>query len=333
MFMIMWELNEKSISAEDVNVALSKHDLPPTASPDTSSRSFRQSWRKFSSLHTERFQTHMISENEVAVIERSKDGAKLNLDHLGTIKITEYSRGNVAFHYVCLSCGHHNSLKSDSFVNCSGPNCNTPIPGAVRDIAAVFKKKLDAMSPEGRSMFYVNYSKDLLKTVPFMSAGRPYLFADSKKKEALAFSEALHDIGDKCYVLDLQNNEDAQKIVRAGIAAEIKTLRDRYERLTTSSDTIRERRLSDIRECKAKIDLYKDVLGSYMEDLNKMADDFKALVLLDLHPQSQTRLPSEDPQVPDSDPSECPSSSETTHPISSSLVEPQTSPTPGPALS
>lgn len=333
MFMIMWELSSDSVTAEDVNVALSKHDLPPTATPDTSSRSFRQSWRKFSSLHTEKFQTHMISENEVAVIERSKTGEKLNLDHLGTIKITEYSRGNVAFHYVCLSCGHYNSLKSDTFVNCSGPNCNTPIPPAVRDIAEVFKKKLDTMSPEGRSMFYVNYTKELLKTVPFMSAGRPYLFMESKKKEASAFCETLHDVGDKCYLLDLQNNEDAQKIVRAGIAAEIKNLKTRYEKLTTSSDIIRERRLSDIRECKAKIDLYKDVLGNYIDDLNKMADDFRALVLLDLGPQSQTRQPSVDPPAPDSDPSECPSSSSTIHPQSASLTEPQISPTPNPDLS
>jgi len=307
MFMIMWEFDKKSFSAEDMNLKLSEHDLPPTAKPDTSTRTFRQSWRKFSSIHTEKFQAHMINENEVAIVQRESSNGKLKLDHLGTIKITEYSKGNVGFFYTCLLCGHANSIKSTVFTYCSNTTCDAAIPPSVQEIAEVFRHKLDAMSPEGRSHFYVHYTKDLLKTIPFMSSGRPYIFMDQFKESAEAFANSVNALGDQCYILDLKNNADASKIIRAGIAAEITDLRDRYEKLTTKSDVIRERRLDMIRESRNKIELFKEVLGDYAQDLNSLAESFRALVAQDL--QIQTLPPSADPPAQDSDPSECLASS------------------------
>lgn len=303
MYMIMWELSDKSISAEDVNLKLSKYNLPPLATPDSSTRTFRQSWRKFSSLHTDKYQTHMLTDNSVAIVNRAHDGEKLNLTHLGTIEIKEHSRGNVGFYYVCLKCKHYNSIKSATFTHCE---CGEPIAPAVQDIAAVFRKRLDSMSPEGRSIFYVQYAKSLLTALPFMSTGRPYVFMEKYKDIADSFANAMNEIGDNCYLLDINNNEDAGKIVRAGISNEIKTLKDRYEKLTSSSETIRERRFDAIKECRSKIQLYKDVLGTYTEELNKMADDFTDLVRRDL--QSPQLPQPEVHQAPDSAPSECPSS-------------------------
>lgn len=310
MYMIMWEFDKSSFSADDLNLKLSEFDLPPTAKPDTATRTFRQSWRKFSSVHTEKFQAHMMNDHEVAIVQRDTENKKLNLTHLGTIQVTEHSKGNIAFYYTCMSCGHANSIRAQVFTHCS--QCDISIPPAVQEIAEVFRHKLDAMSPEGRSQFYVHYTKDLLKTIPFMSAGRPYIFMEQFKDSAFAFANAMNALGDKCYILDMNNNADASKIVRAGIAAEITELRARYEKLTTSSDVIRNRRLDQIREARNKIELFKEVLGDYASDLNSLAESFRELVVQDL--QTQTLPPSATPPAPDSDPSEHPASSTETHP-------------------
>lgn len=309
MYMIMWEFDKKSFSADDLNMKLSEHDLPPTAKSDTATRTFRQSWRKFSSVHTEKFQAHMLNDHEVAIVQRDTENKKLKLAHLGTIQINEHSKGSVSFYYTCLSCGHANSILSQVFTHCK--QCDADIPPSVQEISEVFRHKLNSMSPEGRSHFYVHYTKDLLKTVPFMSAGRPYIFMEQFKDSAYSFANAINALGDKCYILDLKNNEDAGKIVRAGIAAEIAELKKRYEKLTTNSEVIRNRRLDQIREARGKIELYKEVLGDYASELNSLAENFRELVVQDL--QIQTLPPSADLPAPDSDPSECPASSAETH--------------------
>jgi hypothetical protein len=322
--MIMWEFSKKNIQAEDLNIALVNAGLPPGAEPDTSTRTFRQSWRRFSSVHTEKYQAHLIDDNTVAVVERSNtvkgENKTLDLKHLGTIQIKEYSKGSMNFYYVCLNCGHYNGIKLKDHKVCE--KCDKEIPASVQEISSVFRNKLDTMSPEGRSYFYVHYTKALLQTVPFMSMGRPYVFVDQYKDSAFAFANAIRAIGDECYILDLNKNEDARKIVRAGLTAEIEKLKDQYAKLTTTSDAIRQRRLVAIKEAKQKIELFKEVLGVYADDLNTLATDFNSLVLQDLEsrPQNQTSQASSDPQAPDSTPSECPASSSESHLQSASPV-------------
>lgn len=324
MYMIMWEFSKKNIQAEDLNISLVDAGLPPGAEPDTSARTFRQSWRKFSSVHTEKYQAHLINDNTVAIVERKEmskgENKELDLKHLGTIQIKEYSKGSMNFYYVCLDCGHYNGIKLKDHKVCE--QCEKPIPDPVQEISSVFRNKLDTMSPEGRSFFYVHYTKDLLQTVPFMSMGRPYIFMDQFKDSAFSFANAIQAIGDQCYILDMNKSEDAKKIVRAGLAAEIEKLKEQYSKLSTGSEAIRKRRLVAIKEAKQKIELYKEVLGSYAEDLTQIANDFNSLVLQDLEsrPQNQTSQASSDPQVPDSAPSECPASSSESHPQSASPV-------------
>lgn len=311
MHMLMWELSDKLVNPETLNVAFSDAGLPPTAAQDSNTKAFRQAWRKFSSIKTMKYQAHAISDNMVGVIERTQAGAdkKIQLDHLATLKITEHSPGNVQIYYICKP-GENDHYNNITTLGTTCKTCGEAIPTAAIDIAQTFQKRLGSMSPEGRSVFYANYCRDLMKVVPFMSYGRPYILHDQYKEAAYKFKAAIDAIGDRAFILDLTNSEGAKQIVREGIKSELEKIKKVYDGLKENSVVARERRLEAIHETKQKIDMFRDILENYAEELDSIADKFTAMVRQDLGIESTT----ESPQAPDSTPSEHPaSSSETPH--------------------
>lgn len=270
MYLIMWDLHNQDIPAAIVNEAFVRYELPALAENDTQAMTFRQAYRKFSSMRSRRFQTQVISDSKIAIVARSDQGEAVNLKHECNLTVDKKN-----IYYICMNCGSYINVLNTSFKTCQ--TCGHPVPEPIEEIITKYHERLNIMSNEGRSAFYTSFIRLYLNAVSFLSSGRPYIIHESKIEQAKNFKKAVDDIGDRVFII---KSEDDKEALRIGLLAEIEQIKEECQKLSRESS--KEKRLTALDEIRMKIKLYESSLGVISEELQAVSEEVKNQILKDI---------------------------------------------------
>jgi len=275
MYLVLWQLDQTSKDADNMNAHFAASNVPSIASADSVQRTFRQAWVKFSSIHDKKFQAHKISDTEIAIIDRTLDtnDQTLDLSHVASIYTHTYNPGNTSIFYRCYPklCKHEQPLSQVQTNVC--PVCGREIPEIAYAIIKEFNKRANKVSTQSRSGLYSKYVTTMLKGCSFASSGRPFIIPDGKLQELEEFKAALNLIGDTCYVLSVKEGGDEAKIVEHSISstiAEIESELDEIERPYAF-----ENRIERLTELMEKVSMYETVLDVTKDSLLEKAELLK----------------------------------------------------------
>jgi hypothetical protein len=276
MKIVMWQMNQSSKSAEEMNKHFAANNIPPIAVADSTKRTFRQAWVKFSSIHDKQFQAHRISDEEIAVVDRTVDATEniLDLSHVASIYTKTPTQGNTSIYYKCYPkvCKHVQLLSQVQTNVC--PSCGREIPEIAYAIIKEFNKRHGLVSTASRSGVYSRLVTDYLRGFSFLSTGRPFMVPDARKDELEAFKLALNEIGDSCYILDINEGKgDEGKLIAFSVTETIKEIESELDEIERPHAF--ENRVEKITELMDKVSMYETVLDVTKDQLLEKAELLK----------------------------------------------------------
>ncbi len=279
MYLALWQLAQESKEAEVMNNILADNNVPPLFNDDSPTRSFRQAWVKFSSVHDQRYQAHRISDEEIAVVDKTIDDTSniLDLNHVGSIYIREHNKGNVSVYHKCYPkvCGHTRTLETVTTNIC--PQCNREIPEIAYAIIKEFKKRAGHVSTQTRSMAYSKYVTTVLAGCSFLSVGRPFIVPEGKLAALENFRDALTKIGDPCYILRIDDGKgDEKKLIEHSINSTLEEITKELDEIERPNAL--ENRITKVQELMDKVSLYETVLDVTKDQLLEKASQLKAKI-------------------------------------------------------